>query len=89
MPKLMIVPPDDYEVLKRYLGTGQCGVVLLPQQVLETFPKEAQDKFQAMDKQDIPTYDFGGEPDVNVDFIMDQGSYVYAALIGEEEGDED
>lgn len=85
MAKIMIVPTKDYEILKKYL---QPSVVLIPESILTSFPPEAQAKARELVWRGDIDYDFGGEPDISMDVILNEGSYTYAELLGSEGGDD-
>lgn len=92
MAQVLIVPKEDYEVLRKYLF-GNCGMsaVLVPEEVLENpeFPKATADKLRAMDGMEVD-YDFGGEPDIFLDVITNKDHYSLASLVPDLEcGDED
>lgn len=85
MRKFKIIPPEDYEVLRKYLADAQ-GVVLIPESFLRTLPVSAQTKCQELANVGTISYDFGGEPDVYVDIIQDMDDYAYGDQI---EGDKE
>ena len=88
MTILKIVPEKDYLVLMEYLSDP--GVVLLPESVLAGFSPDVQRKFRRMDQEGQIDYDFGGEPEVYVDVIRNDYSYVYKTLAAaEDNGSED
>ena len=83
MAKIMIVPASDYEVFKKYLFPS---VVLIPEHFLNTISPEAKNKVQELE--DVH-YDFGGEPDINMDIVLCEDSYAYNKLIRKKSEEED
>lgn len=83
MAKLVIIPEEDYNVVKKYLPSGGFpdSVVLVPEAVIEgsDFPAETAAKLRELDGQPID-YDFGGEADLFVDVITDKDHYALASL---------
>lgn len=82
MAKIMIVPTADYNILKKYLGAG-VGLVLVSEESLRSLPSAAQSRCRELEKEDDVPYDFGGEPDVCIDFIHCTDSYAYGELLDE------
>lgn len=83
-----IVSKEDWNVLKKYLGNN--GIVLLPEDVLETFSEEEQEIARAEasgQTNRLEDYDFGGEAEVFVDIIHNRDTYAATALLGEREED--
>ncbi len=66
MAVVKIVPEADMRVLKKYLNFPV--VVLLS----ETIAKQLPQKYA---NGDIDDYDFGGDPDVRVDIVLDTDHY--------------
>lgn len=85
MAKIMIVPTKDYEILKKYL---QPSIVIIPEPALASFPPKAQAKARELVGCGDVDYDFGGEPDISMDVILNEGSYTYTELLGSEGGDD-
>ena len=86
---LKIVSKEDWNVLKKYLGAN--GVVLIPEDVLETFSEEEQAIVRAEangETNRLEDYNFGGEAEIFVDIIHDRDSYAATELLGDD-GDED
>lgn len=81
MTKLLIVPSNDWDVLKKYLGASDGGVVLLPKPVLDKMPSEAQTALRELNGEELDSYDFGGEPDLAVDIISSPEHYAVDCLI--------
>lgn len=83
MAKLVIIPEEDYDVVKKYLPSSGFpdSVVLVPETVIEgsDFPAETAAKLRELDGQPID-YDFGGEADLFVDIITDKDHYALASL---------
>lgn len=83
MAKLVIIPEEDYNVVKKYLPSSGFpdSVVLVPETVIEgsDFPAETAAKLRELDGQPID-YDFGGEADLFVDVITDKDHYALASL---------
>lgn len=83
MAKLVIIPEEDYDVVKKYLPSSGFpdSVVLVPETVIEgsDFPAETAAKLRELDGQPID-YDFGGEADLFVDVITDKDHYALASL---------
>lgn len=83
MAKLVIIPEEDYDVVKKYLPSSGFpdSVVLVPETVIEgsDFPAETAAKLRELDGQPID-YDFGGEADLFVDVIPDKDHYALASL---------
>lgn len=73
MAKLMIVPTEDYKVLNKYLAIGQPGyqdVVLLSQELLDTFPEFFQERAKELAKMESIPYEWeGGDSDVEVNAV--------------------
>lgn len=86
MAKIMIVPASDYEVFKKYLLPS---VVLIPESFLNTIPPEAKNKVQELEQCEDVYYDFGGEPDINMDIVLCEDSYAYNELIRKKSEEED
>lgn len=85
MAKVMIVPVEDYKILKKYLG-AENGLVLVPEESLRSLPSAAQALCWELAKKDDVPYDFGGgDPDVCIDLILCQDSYAYGDLLYESE----
>lgn len=80
MAILKIIPKADYDVLKKYIGIEN-GVVLLPEEVLNSFPTEVQKKYREIEQNGDFDYDFGGEPDVCADIVLCEDSYAHCELI--------
>lgn len=78
---VVIVPNEDWKVLKKYLGKGE-GLVFVSEETLAMFPEDQQKKLREMDKDPRVEYDFGGEPDIYVDIIHDPDSYAAKELLG-------
>ena len=86
---LKIVSKEDWNVLKKYLGAN--GVVLIPEDVLETFSEEEQAIVRAEangETNRLEDYNFGGEAEIFDDSIHDRDSYAATELLGDD-GDED
>lgn len=83
MAKLVIIPEEDYDVVKKYLPSSGFpdSVVLVPETVIEgsDFPAKTAAKLRELDGQPID-YDFGGEADLFVDVITDKDHYALASL---------
>ena len=83
MAKLIIIPEEDYNVVKKYLPSSGFpdSVVLVPETVIKglDFPVETASKLRELDGQPID-YDFGGEADLFVDIITDKDHYALASL---------
>ena len=83
MAKLVIIPEEDYNVVKKYLPSSGFpdSVVLVPETVIKDsdFPAETAAKLRELDGQPVD-YDFGGEADVFVDIITDKDHYALASL---------
>ena len=83
MAKLIIIPEEDYNVVKKYLPSGGFpdSVVLVPERVINNsdFPEETAAKLKELDGQPID-YDFGGEADLFVDVITDKDHYGLESL---------
>lgn len=83
MAKLIIIPEEDYNVVKKYLPSSGFpdSVVLVPETVIKgsDFPAETAAKLRELDGQPID-YDFGGEADLFVDIITDKDHYALASL---------
>lgn len=83
MAKLIIIPEEDYNVVKKYLPSGGFpdSVVLAPERVINdsNFPAETAAKLKELDGQPID-YDFGGEADLFVDVITNKDHYALASL---------
>ncbi len=63
--KVKIVPPSDYEILKKYIVSGypDCdGVVLIPEDVANKIGVESDYVAEG--------YLFGGIPDIAVDIVL-------------------
>lgn len=80
MAKLIIVPEEDYNVVKKYLASPD-SIVLVPEQVINDsdFPAETAAKLKELDGQPID-YDFGGEADLFVDVILNKNHYALESL---------
>lgn len=83
MAKLIIIPEEDYNVVKKYLPSSGFpdSVVLVHETVIKgsDFPAETAAKLRELDGQPID-YDFGGEADLFVDIITDKDHYALASL---------
>ena len=86
MAKIMIVPASDYEVFKKYLLPS---VVLIPEHFLNTISPEAKNKVKELERCEDVHYDFGGEPDINMDIVLCEDSYAYNKLIRKKSEEED
>lgn len=85
MAKVMIVPNEDYNILKKYLGVEDGKLVLIPESSLISFPPAAQTRCRELTNVDDVVYDFGDEPDICVDLVLSEDSYAYGVLIQESE----
>ena len=86
MSKLMIVPTEDWEVLRNYIGTGE-SVVLVPQHVYDGFTPVLRNAIDYL--YPAEEYDFCGEPDVYVDVVYnDEHCFIACARDYLDEGDE-
>ena len=86
MAKIKIIPKKDWDVLRNYLGDP--GVVLIPEQAMNTMSKKQQEKLKELDGNDVD-YGFGGEPTVMVDIVYDKDAYFMGEIIGEEDDDDE
>jgi len=86
MAKVIIVPTEDYNILKKYFGASREGcLVLVPEKALNSFSTAAQARCRKLAAKSDVQYDFGGEPDVCIDLILCEDSYAYGALLYESE----
>lgn len=88
MAKLVIVPQEDYKVVSKYIGKSDSGLILLPQDVLDTLSSEDQAALRTLAQKDYVNYDFGGEPSVVIDVITERESYACVDLLGSTEEDD-
>ena len=81
MATLKIVPQKDWEILREYLYADDGGaVVLVPESSLKKFPESSVQKLQDHDG-DFLYYALGGEPNIVLDILTDQHSYVGEAVL--------
>lgn len=85
----MIVPTEEYNILKKYLGANdKVGLVLVPEESIRSFPPIAQAKCRELAYEEDVPYDFGGgDPDIQIDLILSQESYAYGDLLCKSELD--
>lgn len=89
MAIMKVVPKEDWQVLQKYLS--EQGSVLIPQHTYDELSELHKELIQAGG---LERYDFGGDPDVRIDFILNKDSYAMGCLSEEhgydfsEEGDE-
>ena len=80
MARFCIVPEKDWEVISKYIS-DQGGIVLVPEHVVEKFPEKQQKQLREIDECGEADYDFGGEPDTVIDFILSPDSYAAGVLL--------
>lgn len=88
---LKIVPSEHWEIIREYLD--EPGVVLLPEDVLDTMFSEKEQKVLRDEANGLTNclneYTFGGEPTVELDVIYNRESYAAVAILGENVDDEE
>ena len=87
MARITIVPEQDWNVLRKYLG--ETGVVLIPEHAMNTMSEKKQEKLKELDGKYVDDYGFGGEPDVMVDIVLTEDAYFIGEIIGEEDDDDE
>lgn len=87
MANVCIVPSQDWEVIRKYIY-GQSGAILVPEHALDAFSQEQQDKLRKLATEGNGVYyNFGGEPDFVVDFLLSPDSYAAGILLEENNDD--
>lgn len=75
-----VIPKEDWEVLRKYFEfDGNEGVVLIPEHIYDGLSQEVK---TAVDEGYVNGYDFGGEADASVDFVL-SSSHMFVKNIEE------
>lgn len=90
MAKIAKVPENEWAVIKKHLDDP--GVVLIPEHVYDQLKPTQKARLDEILEDGHADYDFGGEPTVYVDLVLDSDAYALNDILetdDEAEGGDD
>jgi len=82
MATVKIVSKEHWDILQEYLAVPCGGVVLIPEDILNTLPEEQKNFLQENDGGYID-YDFGGDADLWVDSVVTKEHNFFSCVFPE------
>ena len=83
MATVKIVPKEDWEIVRKYLGADDGGgLILVLEQNLRDFTEKEAQKIREKDGEYV-YYDFGGEADIWIDVLLDPCDYCTDVLLSD------